>query len=117
MLRLTAKVCLALGAAAAIVGIAACAPGGAGQGREPARHVVHIDATRFEPRELTVAAGDTVVWVNDDVYAHTSTTRDGAFDSADIPAGGSWSYVASAKGLFPYECSYHPTMTGALRVR
>ena len=104
-------------AAAVVLTAAGVAARAAGADREPVRHVVRIDATSFEPRSLTVTAGDTVVWVNDDLYAHTATGKGGVFDSKDIAAGGSWSYVPKKAGLFGYTCLYHPTMKGTLRVR
>jgi plastocyanin len=85
--------------------------------RQPATHTVTIDATSYRPRTLTVAAGDSVVWVNKDLLAHTATAKNGSFDSKDIPAGGSWTYRVGSEGLFAYTCLYHPTMKATLRVR
>ena len=53
---------------------------------------VTIDASRFEPEQLTVQAGDTVVWVNKDLVAHTATSQMGDFDSGLIAPGKSWKY-------------------------
>ena len=85
-------------------------------GRSPVTHTVTMDGTAFEPRELTVRAGDTVVWVNKDPFPHTATAKDGAFDSKSIDVGKSWTYRTEKKGEFPYLCAFHPTMTGTLRV-
>jgi plastocyanin len=84
--------------------------------RKPKTHTVTIDAAQFSPAELTVAAGDTVVWVNRDILAHTATATSKAFDSKTIQPGKSWTFVAKQKGEFPYACSFHP-MNGVLRVR
>ena len=65
---------------------------------------------------LTVARGDTVVWVNKDPFPHTATAA-GRFDSGDIAAGASWRYVATTVGSFDYICSYHPTMQATLNVK
>ena len=83
----------------------------------PATHTVTIDATTYLPKTVTVALGDKVVWVNKDLLVHTVTAKDGSFDSRDIPAGGSWTFVPSAAGLTAYACTYHTTMRGTLRVR
>jgi plastocyanin len=80
-------------------------------------HTVKIEATRFEPATLTVAPGDTVIWVNADMFPHTATSAIGAFDSKEIKPGKSWKYVVPKKGLFEYLCSLHPTMKATLRVR
>jgi plastocyanin len=82
----------------------------------PATHPVTIDGSRFEPSTLAVKAGDTVVWVNKDLFPHTSTSQAGGFDSQTIAAGKSWALTAAKKGTFPYTCTFHPTMKGTLRV-
>ena len=84
---------------------------------KPQRHAVTIDATRFAPGDLTVNAGDRVVWTNKDPYPHTATSKTGGFDSDDIKPGKSWTFVAKTKGDFPYICSIHPSMKGTLHVK
>jgi len=87
-----------------------------GTARKPATHTVTIDGAQFSPAALTVNAGDTVVWVNKDILAHTATSASGGFDSKTIQPGKSWKYVAKKKGQFAYTCSFHP-MDGNLTVR
>ena len=82
----------------------------------PAVHTVTIEGMRFAPQTLTVRAGDTVVWVNRDMFPHTATATGGVFDSKDIAAGGSWSHRLAAAGEFPYLCSLHPPMKALIRV-
>jgi len=82
----------------------------------PKTHTVTIDASQFSPAELTVAAGDTVVWVNKDILAHTATAQSKAFDSKTLQPGKSFRFIAKQKGEFPYTCAFHP-MNGTLRVR
>jgi plastocyanin len=79
-------------------------------------HTVVIDGTAFAPPVVRVHRGDRVVWVNRDPFPHTATAKDHSFDSRAIPAGGSWSRVASKAGTFEYICTFHPTMTGTLVV-
>ena len=83
----------------------------------PRRHTVTIDATSYSPKTLTVHVGDTIVWVNKDLFPHTVTAKTGRFDSGDIATGKSWTYTVKADGLFAYFCTYHPTMKGTLRIR
>jgi plastocyanin len=85
--------------------------------RKPKTHTVVIEGTAFEPANLTVASGDSVVWVNKDPFPHTATSKAGGFDSQSIAAGESWKYVAQKKGDFPYFCTLHLTMKGVLRVK
>lgn len=80
-----------------------------------ATHVVAIDGTSYHPVELTVKKGETVRWVNKDPFPHT-VTAPGAFDSKDIGAGRSWTYVARKPGRYAYVCKYHPNMKGTLVV-
>ena len=87
------------------------------QRTEPRQHTVTIDATSYSPRTLTVHVGDTIVWVNDDLFPHTVTAKTGRFDSGDIPAGKSWRHTVKGEGLFAYFCTYHTTMKGTLRIR
>lgn len=82
----------------------------------PRTHEVSIREFRFEPRALTVAAGDTIRWVNHDPVPHTATARDSTWDSGEIPAGAERRTVVGA-GDSDYFCIYHPTMTGSLDVR
>ncbi|AGW95382.1 hypothetical protein N234_35555 [Ralstonia pickettii DTP0602] len=82
----------------------------------PASHTVTMDSIRFDPQELTVKAGDTVVWINKDPFPHTVTAQAGDFDSKTIATGKSWKYRATKAGVFPYVCTLHPTMKGTLRV-
>ena len=100
-----------------LLGTVAAATRGADAAPASKTHTVKIDATRFEPATLTVAPGDTVVWVNADLFPHTATSPIGAFDSKEIKPGKSWKYKVPKKGLFEYICTLHPTMKASLRVR
>ena len=85
--------------------------------RKPKTHTVVIEGTTFAPASLTVASGDSVVWLNKDPFPHTATSKAGGFDSQVIAAGESWKYVARKKGDFAYLCTLHTTMKGVLRVK
>jgi plastocyanin len=84
---------------------------------EPASHTVTIQGTTFRPADLTVAAGDSIVWVNKDPYPHTATSATGDFDSGAIAPHKSWTYVAKTKGDFAYTCTIHPRMKATLHVK
>jgi len=71
----------------------------------------------FNPAELTVAQGDTVVWTNADIVPHSATATDASWDSKAIDAGASWSFVARKPGRHDYYCVFHPNMKGAVIVR
>jgi plastocyanin len=101
---------------AAVLGLLLCSMAAAAAPK-PRTHTVTIDGTRFQQADLSVARGDVVVWVNNDPFPHTVTSKAGGFDSQTIDAGKSWKYTAVKKGEFPYVCSFHPTMSGMLRVK
>ena len=102
----------------AVVGMIVCAVGLAASERaKPKTHTVTIENMRFQPEALTVARGDTIVWVNKDLVPHTATSEKGGFDSKMIQAGKSWTYTVRKKGEFAYVCTYHPTMKGMLSVK
>ena len=80
-------------------------------------HTVLIEGMRFQPEGLTVAAGDTVVWVNRDMVPHTATSASGRFDSNEIAPGKTWTHTVRSTGEFGYICTYHPLMKAVLRVK
>ena len=102
---------------AAGLGVIVCALSVAvGGQRNTTTHTVTIESMRFQPEMLTVAAGDTVVWVNKDLVPHTATSEAGGFDSKTIQAGQSWKHTVRTKGDIAYLCTFHPTMKAMLRV-
>ncbi len=84
---------------------------------KPKTHTITMENMRFEPDRLTVARGDTIVWVNKDLVPHTAISTAGGFDSLVIQAEKSWRLTVQKKGEFPYICTFHPTMTAILRVK
>ena len=107
---------------AAIVAVAAavtvCVIGLRAQERPaPKTHTVMMENMRFQPESVTVARGDTVVWVNKDLVPHTATSKAGGFDSEMVQAEESWRVSLWKEGDFAYVCTFHPTMRGMLRVQ
>jgi plastocyanin len=110
---------LAPGVAVLALLIVGLAPGvgiSATEARQPKTHTVTIEGTSFQPDRLTVAVGDTVVWINKDPFPHTATSTAGAFDSGSIAPEKSWTFKAAKTGQFSYICSLHPTMKAQLTV-
>ena len=89
----------------------------AGAADAPRVHTVLMEGMRYQPEGLTVAAGDTVVWINRDMVPHTATSASGRFDSNEIAPGKSWTHTVRSTGEFAYICTYHPLMKAVLRVR
>jgi plastocyanin len=86
-------------------------------GPAPRRHTVEIRGMEFHPAELTVAVGDTVVWINRDLVPHTATGAGKTkWDTGQLAQGDSGRYVARVAGNVSYVCAFHPTMRGKLLV-
>lgn len=69
---------------------------------------------KFEPAEITVAAGSKVVWKNIGDQPHTATADDGSFDSGYLSNGKEFSQVITKS--ITYKCEPHPWMTGKINV-
>jgi plastocyanin len=96
---------------------AGVAPSPAVPGAKAQSHVVTIEGVQFHPATLRVHRGDTIVWINKDLFPHTVTAAAKAFDSHDIAPNASWTYRAVKAGNYAYTCTYHPTMKGQLSVQ
>lgn len=71
----------------------------------------------FEPATLTVKAGTTVTWVNQDDEPHTATATDKRFNSKTLDNGDRFSQEFNAPGVYNYYCALHPKMTGKIIVK
>ena len=83
----------------------------------PAAHTVQIKGFAFSPKSLTVAAGESVRFVNDDQEAHTVVADKGAFNSGGLDTNDSWTVKLQKPGTYAYFCSLHPYMKGTIVVR
>jgi plastocyanin len=82
----------------------------------PAAPSVHIRNEAFTPATLTVTAGQTVTFTNDDDDAHTITSTTGAFDSKGLDTNGVWRHAFDKPGVYAYFCELHPFMKGKIVV-
>lgn len=74
----------------------------------------------FSPRAVTVAQGDTVVFVNaDGELLHHVYSDDPrfAFDTGEQPAGVQRPVRFSTRGVFDIRCGIHPRMVEQVTVR
>ena len=69
----------------------------------------------FTPAEVSAKVGDTIEWVNKDVFAHTATARNGDFDVMLQPKK-SGSFVLKKAGDVDYYCRFHPNMKATLKI-
>ena len=70
----------------------------------------------FVPALESVAPGDSIVFINRDLFPHTATQLAGAWDSGEIASGDSAVIVMRLVGDAAYRCELHPTMLGTIRV-
>lgn len=80
-------------------------------------YVVNMQIVGFDPPELTVKPGDRVTWENKDLFPHTATADDKAFDSQSISPADKWTWVAGKPGRHTYVCTFHPNMKGTIKVQ
>ena len=78
---------------------------------------VTIDNFNFSPMTLTVAAGTTVTWTNNDDIPHTVRAVDGSFHSKPLDTADSYSFTFAKPGVYSYFCSVHPKMVGKVIVK
>ena len=71
----------------------------------------------FSPANLSITAGTTVTWTNNDAMTHTVTSDGGIFDSGNITSGKTYSQVFTKAGSYPYHCTIHAGMTGTITVK
>ena len=65
--------------------------------------------------EVSAEVGDTVEWINKDVFAHTATARNGDFD-VTMPPKKTVTLVLKKAGTIEYYCRFHPNMKAVLNV-
>jgi len=75
---------------------------------------VSIKNFSFNPETLTIKAGETVTWTNNDSAVHN--IKFDSFISPSINIGESYKHTFNAPGTFNYSCGIHPTMTGTIIV-
>jgi plastocyanin len=79
--------------------------------------VVHVKDFAYLPATVTVSAGQTVQFVQDDQTPHTVSAADKSFDSGNLDLHQTWSHTFAKPGTYAYSCSYHPAMKGAVVVK
>ncbi|WP_079052322.1 cupredoxin domain-containing protein [Streptomyces regalis] len=83
-----------------------------------ASYRVAMSRYAFSPATLTVTAGSTVTWTNQDTAPHDvrTTSAPAAFHSPMLNKGGSWSFTFTTPGTYAYYCTVHPNMTARIVV-
>ena len=94
----------------------------AGCTSEPPKKIIHkkyaieIRQMKFQPAELFVHAGDTVVFINHDLVMHDITEETSkSWTSGALPVDSAWSMETGVSSN--YYCSIHPDMKGKITVQ
>ncbi|MFC3071111.1 cupredoxin domain-containing protein [Phenylobacterium soli] len=82
---------------------------------QPRTFTVTIADMAFGPAPADARVGDHIRFVNADMFEHTATARDGAFD-LDLAPKASGEAVLSRAGQLAFYCRFHPGMTGVIAV-
>jgi plastocyanin len=69
----------------------------------------------FSPAEVSAKIGDTIEWINKDIFAHTATARNGDWD-VTMPPKKTVTLVLKKAGSIDYYCRFHPNMKATLTV-
>lgn len=79
--------------------------------------VVKIENFTFNPPELAVRPGTTVVWENSDDIPHLVVEDNAKFRSKALDTGDKYSMLVTDLGEIGYFCGLHPHMKGKIIVR
>jgi plastocyanin len=78
---------------------------------------IKIDNFAFAPPDLTITAGTTVTWKNEDDEVHRVQEDHKRFSSAALDTDDSFSHTFEKPGVYHYICSVHPYMVGKIVVK
>ena len=82
-----------------------------------AETTITVEKFAFSPKEISVAPGTKVVWVNKDETPHTVSAADKGFVSKALDTDDRFEFTFAKPGDFSYFCTLHPFMTGTVHVR
>jgi plastocyanin len=74
-----------------------------------------MDNLVVSPAQSTAKVGDTIEWINKDIFAHTATARNGDFDVA-MPPKKTVTSVLKKAGTIEFYCRFHPNMKATLTI-
>jgi YVTN family beta-propeller protein len=80
---------------------------------------IRVRGFAFGSDKVTVAAGHTVTWINDDPVPHTATaqtTHGKLWDTGQVVPGSSMTVTMSKPGTYVYQCDDHPFMRATVVV-
>jgi len=79
---------------------------------------VHVKDGEFDPRDIEIEAGGTVMWINDDIAPHDlHFLAPNKLYSGVVRPEKAWIHTFTAAGNYDYYCDFHNTMKGVVVVR
>ena len=78
---------------------------------------VQITDYAFDPQTVTIAPGDTVVWVNHDQTPHNIVAKYKTFHSPPLDTDDHYTRTFKEAGSVAYFCMLHPHMVGTVVVK
>jgi len=113
MTTTASHICVATALAVGVLAASASLPAALARA---ANMEVKIDNFTFAPQRVTVKAGTTVTWINEDDIPHTVTSSAKLFRSSALDTEDKFSFTFMTPGAYEYFCSLHPHMTGTIVV-
>jgi plastocyanin len=77
---------------------------------------VNIINYSYDPQEINLPVGGTVVWRNSDLDPHTATGDAGEWDTGILEQGQTANFTFASAGTYSYFCTVHPEMGGIITV-
>ena len=79
---------------------------------------VTIQNLQFNPSTVTIKAGDTVEWINNEAAPHSiNSVVPFSFSSSVLNKGDSYQHTFTQAGNYDYTCGIHPFMIGKVVVQ
>ena len=78
---------------------------------------VSITKAGFVPKDMTIAAGDTVTWTNADTSSHQVVSKDAGFATPLLKPGESYSFLFKTPGRYAYQDPAVKKMRGSVTVK
>ena len=81
----------------------------------PRLRTINITNMKFQPEEIKVRQGDTLIWRNNDIVTHCITEEKGhSWTSSELKKDSTWKMVATSSA--DYFCALHQVMKGRIIV-
>ncbi len=77
---------------------------------------IAIEDFLYSPEDLTINAGTTITWTNNDAAVHDATERDRSWNTELLLEGDAGEITFDEPGTFEYFCSIHPWMEASITV-